>query len=80
MNKNKIFKKHKYLNIIKINLCYNSKFKFNEIFEVLNSHNFDLFSEKTVKEMTSKQRRMKKTIEAFEYQHQEDFLTKKSLI
>ena len=52
---------------------------FNEIFEVLKSHNFDMFSEKTDKEMTSKQLRMKKAIEdrileieAFEYQHQED--------
>ena len=52
---------------------------FDEIFEALKSHNFDLFSEKSDKEMTSKQRRMKKAIEdrileieAFEYQHQED--------
>lgn len=50
---------------------------FDEIFEELKSHNFDLFSEESENQLTSKQRSMKQAIEsrvleieAFEYQHQ----------
>ena len=50
---------------------------FNEIFEELKSHNFDMFSEENDKKLTSKQQSMKQAIEsrvlqieAFEYQHQ----------
>lgn len=52
---------------------------FNEIFEELKLHNFDIFNDKSDGKLTRKQSRMKHTIESrvleietFEYQHQED--------
>lgn len=52
---------------------------FQEIFQIMQSNNYDLFSEKSSK-LTSKQRNMKNEIEkrilkieAFEYQHRDDF-------
>ena len=52
---------------------------FNEIFDEMKSHNYDMFSDSGDNKLTSKQRSMKKAIdmrvkkiEAYEYQHRDD--------